>query len=255
MKKIIFISLLVCPLISFAFTTTAISSGSWSSPSTWSGATPPAAGDEAVIPSGFSVIVDISTPLILRLINNGTLIIANNSFSILNISENLYNNNNIFNEGKVFVHGSLFNIDTIEGVGAFCVWDTTSNTQYIGGTVDFCDITPPPFPPYVDINSGTVSGTVTFCQAGLCTPAVVKDVEQKNGVTISPSISSGIFKIKNAEYRHLKKVIVTDAGGRMIYNSDNNFSEIDLTLFVSGIYFYLCEDESQNIYTGKLMKE
>jgi len=254
MKNLIFISLLFFSKLSFASTREAIISGNWSSSSTWNGSAP-LAGDEVLIPPGITVNIDISTPMILRLTNNGTLVIINNSISVLYVSQNVYNNSNFINDGKAYVHGSLFNSDTIIGDGAFCVWDTTSNTQYIGGTVDFCDITPPAAPPYVDINTGTVLGTVTFCQAGLCAPAGIFDVEQTDRVSIAPNISSGIFKIKCNDYRQLTSVVVTDGVGRIIYKMYNNFTEIDLTQFNSGIYFYVLEEKSQNIYRGKLMKK
>src|SRR5204863_8553919 len=113
MKKIFLISLLVFPLVTSASTITAVASGNWSFIGTWNPTTIPIAGDEVIIPPGITVTLDIGTPLLLRVINNGTLVLSNSGLSVLVVSQNIYNNNSLINYGVVFVHGSLFNADTI----------------------------------------------------------------------------------------------------------------------------------------------
>ncbi len=71
---------------------------------------------------------------------------------------------------------------------------------------------------------------------------------------IYPTLSSGIFRIKTSADYHPKKIIVTDGEGRIVYTSATNFSEINLTDFATGIYFYAVEDEWQKVYRGKIIR-
>ncbi len=42
---------------------------------------------------------------------------------------------------------------------------------------------------------------------------------------------------------------------RIVYTSENNFSEINLSNFSSGIYFYAVMDEKENVWRGRMVKE
>ena len=71
---------------------------------------------------------------------------------------------------------------------------------------------------------------------------------------IYPSVSSTIFNIQASADYHPKKISVVDGEGRIVYSSSTNFSEINLTYFSNGIYFYAVEDEFQKVFRGKIIK-
>ncbi len=82
----------------------------------------------------------------------------------------------------------------------------------------------------------------------------VAELVSSNGIEVSPTLSSGIFKIKTAD-KNLKQLRISDSAGRIVYTSENNFSEINLSNFSSGIYFYALTDEKENVWRGRIVKE
>lgn len=82
----------------------------------------------------------------------------------------------------------------------------------------------------------------------------ISPISNPNLFEIYPSLSSGIFNIKSSADHLPKKIFVTDGEGRIVYSSATNFSEINLSDFEVGIYFYAVEDESQKVYWGKIIK-
>jgi hypothetical protein len=82
----------------------------------------------------------------------------------------------------------------------------------------------------------------------------VEEEESNFPFHITPSLSSGIFKINSAN-KNLKQLFITDNTGRIILSSNINFSEINLTNFSPGIYFYAITDEKENIFRGRIVKE
>ena len=117
---------------------------------------------------------------IMNLYTDG--IFANTSF--LNVNASLYNSNTFTNTHQIVVDVNLLNGDTINGTatftnsgivsvgndllnsetingtgGKFCVQNQTSNSGAISGTIDICDLTGG----NIDLNIGTVAGSVTFC--------------------------------------------------------------------------------------------
>lgn len=83
----------------------------------------------------------------------------------------------------------------------------------------------------------------------------VTSISNPTLLQIYPSVSSTFFRIKTSEDYHLKKISVTDSQGRIVYTSSTNFSEINLTRFTNGIYFYEVEDELQRVFRGKIVKD
>ena len=73
---------------------TPVQNGPWSDPATWGG-TLPGAGEDVVIPAGFSVTLDVGTPALKNLTIAGTLSLGTNT---LQISGN-FTNNGAFNPG------------------------------------------------------------------------------------------------------------------------------------------------------------
>jgi hypothetical protein len=84
-------------------------------------------------------------------------------------------------------------------------------------------------------------------------PTSVSEINNQNIFKLYPSISSGLFQIKTKE--QLKKIVVTDGVGRIVYSSATPVSEINLSGVSDGIYFYAIEDEKERVFRGKIVKE
>jgi hypothetical protein len=76
----------------------------------------------------------------------------------------------------------------------------------------------------------------------------------KTSAQLYPSISTGIFKIMSAG-QNLKYFCITNNEGRIIHSSAKDFSEVDLTDFPSGMYFYSITDDKENVFRGRIVKE
>ncbi|MGZ3932482.1 MAG: hypothetical protein ACXVP0_14380, partial [Bacteroidia bacterium] len=88
-----------------------------------------------------------------------------------NMTKNFYNTSGVpaktavfDNRGGVKVMDSWYNVDTVKGTntGTFTVSDTSANSGVMKGNYQFCDLTPPSSSPYVDLNSGSIAGTLTY---------------------------------------------------------------------------------------------
>ena len=117
-------------------------------------------------------------------------------------------------------------------------------------------------------DTGTYQASVyvdTYGQTGIMTCNVsvhyrsatpVLEVINPNAFQIYPSVSTGIFHIK-AE-GELKKISIYDAMGRVVYAGVQNpehLPDINLTDFSNGIYLYAIEDNKEQVFRGKIVKE
>jgi hypothetical protein len=73
------------------------------------------------------------------------------------------------------------------------------------------------------------------------------------GFVLYPSLSTGIFNVKADN--PLSQILISDYTGRIVFSSQNTFSEIDLSNQAAGIYLYYIEDKSHHISRGKMFKE
>jgi hypothetical protein len=86
------------------------------------------------------------------------------------------------------------------------------------------------------------------------TIAAVTELTASEDIWITPTLSDGIFKINGAG-RNLEQLLITDSMGRIVFITQNNFSEINLSHFSSGIYFYAVTDERKKVWRGRFVKE
>jgi len=82
----------------------------------------------------------------------------------------------------------------------------------------------------------------------------LSEINNENAFYISPSFSSGVYEIKSTG-RQLKKIQVTDTMGRSVYLSNEPITEINLTNYSDGVYLYIVQDDKQNIFRGKIVKQ
>ena len=154
----------------------------------------------------------------------------------------IYNNN-----GNVTVLDSWYNTDTVKGgnTGYFQVQDTSANSGYMKGGFTFCDLTPTTI--NVDLNSGSIAGSIIFCAVG------IKENELAE-VKIYPNPSNGNLHV-NALASSDLKISITDISGKLVLEQhlSNSNSEINLNI-ANGIYFLKITDlQSGNFKTEKLI--
>ncbi|MEO8088151.1 MAG: T9SS type A sorting domain-containing protein [Bacteroidota bacterium] len=105
-----------------------------------------------------------------------------------------------------------------------------------------------------DCGSKYVECTIGYNNCGT-TSINSQDGNSIHVFSLFPTISTGIFLIKKLSQNVPKQLRITDNAGHTIFTSVNNFSEIDLTNFSPGIYFYAITDEKENIFRGRILKE
>lgn len=181
-------------------TTHSVQHGDWDDPSTWDCGCIPEVHNAVVqhqvriagntflmqrvhvLPVG-SLVMDLyfSVAIMDTVINDGLMdlvgdidvdwVLLNNS--LIRIQGVIHNDASLVmgGPGAQLHTDDLGNYGAIEGEGRICVGGFSENTGSIHGLIDFCDLTPTVGqPPYIDVNSGTVGGSVTFCAAGDCWP-------------------------------------------------------------------------------------
>lgn len=193
MKSLLLCGFLIPALVHAQGTTTSVQDGDWDDSSTWDCNCVPEVDNAVVIhqvriagntflmqrvhvmPAGSLVMDEYFSVVIMdTVINDGLLELIGD----IDVDWALLNNATIMIEGVMHNDGAIVmggpnalialdnigNYDTIEGEGRICVAEYSENTGTIHGLIDFCDLTPTvAAPPFIDANSGSVAGSVTFC--------------------------------------------------------------------------------------------
>jgi hypothetical protein len=153
------------------------------------------------------------------------------------------------NNGSVVNLDSWFNTDTVKGqTGSFTVSDSSANSGFMKGNFSFCDLTPPSTYPYIDLNSGTVSPQIQFCSTG-----IHSDISTSFNVFPVPASKSLHIRFDTEEG---KKISFLNAQGMLMYeiSASKKDLDIDLSDFVSGIYFLRIQSDGK-AHTRKIYIE
>ena len=164
----------------------------------------------------------------------------------------IINNSTVHIEGVMHIDGVLTmggpdaaltlddigNYDTIEGEGRICVTGFSESTGTIQGEIDFCDLTPTvSSPPFIDMNSGTVMGSVTFCAEGGCGPNPVADLQHTLfGVRIYPIPTQDWLTI---EAPAQARITLLDGSGCEVLSAfapQSGRSTLSISSIPSGVY-------------------
>lgn len=151
------------------------------------------------------------------------------------------------NDGTFDIGDSFYNFNDITGTnsGSFTVQDTSYTSGTMSGSFDFCDLTPPPSSPYIDIILGTVDPAITYCTVGINSNNNLSDIK------IYPNPTNGII---NTESDKNITIDVYNVVGEKIITIKS--VKIDLTNYQNGIYFMLIKDEAGNlIKREKIVKQ
>lgn len=152
------------------------------------------------------------------------------------------------NDGFLRVMNDWYNTDTIIGVGVMCVGNVSINGDYLGGTQDFCDQTGGG----VDINTGTIAGTVSFC-TGNCFLSIDEQLELVDMV-VAPNPANDQFTI--TAKKHMTDVVILDAMGREVsleVDLTGNGAVINRSGVESGVYFIRVGFSDGTVATGSVV--
>lgn len=156
-------------------------------------------------------------------LTNGTYFLVNND--ILN-DDVISGDALISNEGRMRVIDSWYNFDTVRGImGSFIVGDTSYNAGRMLQSFDFCDLTPPSTAPFVDFNTGIISGSITWCQ----NTSVGEEIDRNLSIYPNP-VSDKLFisDERQGQYR------IYDLSGRLLISGCS--SPVDVSLLKPGLY-------------------
>lgn len=148
------------------------------------------------------------------------------------------------NNGRMVVNDSWYNSDTIKGTtGSFQVADTSINWGWMQQTFDFCDLTPPASPPYIDYNFGTISSGITWC--------LYNSVSElsKMEVTFFPNPASNRIMFETGDMKDYE-IKIYSQDGQLVKKSFNQ-KQIDISEVPAGLYFVQLVSEEM-IWTKKI---
>ncbi len=172
--------------------------------------------------------------------NTGTF--DNQAGSIFNLDVSFLNANPgsfvaLFNnDGEFNIGDSYYNFDDVTGsaTGSITVQDTSFNSGNMTGSFDFCDMTPPPSAPFIDIQSGSVDANITFCMA-----TGVDSEENMWSISIYPNPTKGIVYI---EIDSEVDISVFNILGEKIFSTESH--KLDFSNYKKGIYFLQLKDKN-----------
>jgi len=195
--------------------------------------------------------------------NNGTMVGANSMWNVENFdntstgqitlttsflnADSTASNATFNNDGSFDIGDSFYNYNNITGgsTGSFTMQDTSYNSGLMTGSFDFCDATPPPGSPYIDINLGTVDPLITFC----ATTGIVSNNDLFNFLPY-PNPTKGMVYLGNKN----QYIEVYTVEGKKVMDRYTN--QINLEAYQPGIYYIIINDEKgTTIYKNKLIKE
>ena len=198
--------------------------------------------------------------------NTGNLSVANfmNSKTFLNastgiisVSSNFLNADSLAspavctNDGNVIVGNDWRNTDQILGSGKFCVQNNTMNTGSMLGTFDFCDLSGG----NVDLNSGTIDPTITFCLF----PCAVSITNNEENILFSvyPNPSNGVFTFNYENNIGNAFLDVFNIMGEKVYTVQllENTTLINLLNEAKGLYFFNLRNNDGILSSGKVVVE
>lgn len=179
----------------------------------------------------------------MDLLNSGTFV-SNYYIS----AQSLYNGDTISgfaqftNNAMISIADDLWNWQTLDGTGDFCVGDSLLNGGIVNGTLDVCDVNGGT---WWDINIGSVAGTVTHCSSS-CTIGIEESSAQQMKLAPNPANDNITLSLQqDAEYF----VMITDVAGRVVFEQTMNGRQmvINTAAFSNGLYTIRVTNENTNL--------
>lgn len=141
---------------------------------------------------------------------------------------------------------------TISGYSGsrLCIREHSENHGSIDGFLTICDLTPTGLtPPFLDLNTGTASTTLSYCQGGPCGPVSVGEASGRPGVRIFPQPAASSISLELGESISTARTIeIIDASGRMVRRMNGPFKQVeqmDCSGLESGVFRFIVRDADQ----------
>ncbi|HNM71238.1 MAG TPA: T9SS type A sorting domain-containing protein, partial [Flavobacteriales bacterium] len=152
--------------------------------------------------------------------------------------------------GTVLVGNDWHNGGQMNGSGRFCINHNTWNSGALTGTFDFCDLTGGD----VDLNTGTVAGSITYCT----TPCDVGTGEGAEEVLVDifPDPFSSSANVRTGRYLHNAAITVVDGLGRTVLRMSNitgRTATLHRDGLPSGPYLLRLTQEGQVLATERII--
>ncbi|TND07165.1 MAG: hypothetical protein FD123_3310 [Bacteroidetes bacterium] len=154
---------------------------------------------------------------------------------------------------------NLTNGDNITGNGGqFCISNWFINSGSISGTLDFCDATPNT--PW-DVNAGTITGTITYCAAGPCSGCQPNGISDQTAeapkIGLAPNPSAGFTQIslEGVNSNATTQLSVYDFSGKLVMSDSFTGSSYGLNgqNLAEGIYLLRIETAGLPAASAKLV--
>jgi len=162
-------------------------------------------------------------------------------------SDSLATPTTFVNNGTVYVGNDWLNTESVSGSGKFCVLNNTSNTGLMTGSFDFCDQTGG----NVDINTGTIQPTITWCQF----PCDLNsdELSQVMEINLYPNPNNGIFSV--SANIQVSDIEIFNIIGKVVHKQKltNAANVVNLNTQPSGVYFYKVYQGKEAVFSGKLV--
>lgn len=184
----------------------------------------------------------------------------NNSNGTINITNDCTNGDTInhdaywLNNGSTLINNDFTNIDTLDANVSYnriCVYNNSANLGLVKGILDFCDFSSFTF----DINSGTITPEVTFCQlsASACWENIQDNNFLKLNIFPNPVKETLTIDLSNS---NIETVEIINVLGKIVYLQKVNSNEINISRnnIPSGIYFVKVNSKEKS-YTAKVIFE
>ena len=205
--------------------------------------------------ANIDTVINYGTISTYNLTNSKSFI--NNQTGLIDVANNFLNTDSLANpslftnNGQVNVINNWRNIAMVNGSGKFCIQNNSNNSGTMSGAFDFCDLTGG----YIDANTGTIAGTITYCQYS-CTVGTKEKINNAI-IKIYPNPSNGVLSVFVKNFSSIINIEIFNMLGKIIYSKqlDGDTSEINLSKQAKGIYFYQIKSEEEIINTGKIIIE
>jgi len=190
-----------------------------------------------------------SIDILMDLWNIGSF--TNNSGGWVDVGADYLNSNfgsaYFINNGDIRIGKDWLNIDTVNGSasGQFCIDSATSNLGAMIGSFDFCDKSGGA----IDLNLGTIAGTITYC-AKTCATSI-DDKLDKDHITVFPNPASSelILDIALDNAKEVNILLFNNIG-QLVYKAQESIKGhqtliYDISDYPIGIYFLKVFTEEQ----------
>lgn len=260
------LSFISTAILASAQTVNTVQNGDWFAASTWSCNCIPAASSSPVIMHSVTLNSDlffsfpqtqvtstgeITTPFPVNVMFGGVFIMEGHVFiagtvsnaggtldivGFFEVAGNFSNNGDLVMDGGVLqVEGNFINLASVDGTGSICVIDSTTNEGDISGTVDICDASPTVFTaPFIDENTGTIAGTVTYCSNSACATGIMDGSLAR--ISLGPNPANDRVQLHGLLAG--STYLIIDATGRTctLGSASSDRTEVDVTALASGAY-------------------